>query len=161
MKKSFFVFSAFLLLCCCKVNAQVYGYYYYTNENGDTIRSIIDTTKVSRDFRGGCYCLPDLFERDKDGHFLLPPEHPSAKYFNDPKHWYWQNVSDEHPEFGGYWEVKPEYIDSMPDGEGGWLKAAFWTIERWKREEMQRQERNNFFKPDSLEFKIEPGKEPL
>lgn len=94
-----------------------------------------------RIYDNGCHCLPpSFFNRTEDGHFLLPKSNPNAKYYNDPKHWYWKKVSDEYPEFGGYWEVKPEYIDSIQWDDGTWYKAAFWTIERWKREEQQRKE---------------------
>lgn len=147
-----------LLLLCIKTDAQIQGWYYYTNDKGDTIRGSNDYGSRLYDVNK-CYC-PGKPEIDKDGHHLLPANHPSAKDFNNPKHWYWKNVSDELPELGGYWEVKPEYMDSIPDGDGGWLKAAFWTIERWKKEEKEKQQRNDdFLKPewpkmDSL--KVEP-----
>lgn len=100
-----------------------------------------------------CSC-PGVPKMDKDGHPLLPENHPSAKDFNNPKYWYWQNVGED-PRYGGYWEVKPEYMDSIPDGNGGWLKAAFWTIERWKREEKEKeqQQQMNWPQIDSTEVK--------
>jgi hypothetical protein len=83
-----------------------------------------------------CGCLPaDMFKTAKDGRPLLPEWHPDAQYFNDPQYWQWQNIDDKDPRYGGMWDVKPEYMDSIPDGSGGWLKAAFWTIARWKKEE--------------------------
>ena len=172
-KKWIVVFPVLLVLFCCTASAQVYGHYYYTNDNGDTIRTIIDTTKGFSDFLPGrgCYCLPpSMFKFDKDGRYLLPDDHPSAKYFNDPKHFYWQNVGDD-PRYGGYWEVKPEYMDSIQWDDGSWLKAAFWTIERWKREleeEKHWQQQlpqwdEDWFKHlrklmDELERNTEPGK---
>ena len=154
------VLPAVFLLLCSIVKSQTEKWYYRAN-NSDTlntqeIQGYNDYGSRLYDINK-CYC-PGVPEMDKDGHPLLPENHPSAKDFNNPKYWYWQNVGDD-PRYGGYWEVKPEYMDSIPDGNGGWLKAAFWTIERWKKEEKEKQQRNDdFLKPewpkiDSMEVK--------
>lgn len=130
-------------LCCYEATAQQRSLFFYPDDpKRDTSHISIETAQIDPEtFPPGCGCLPrSTFKFDKEGHPLLPDSHPDAKYFNDPKYWYWLNVSDD-PRLGGYWEIKPEYMDSMPDGEGGWTKTAFWIIAGWKREELKEEER--------------------
>lgn len=129
------LFYTIVLLCSFEASGQQISLFFYSDEiKKDT--SDQEALAVRRNTkRNDCGCLaPFMWKFDEEGHPLLRESHPDAKYFNDPKHWYWQHVSDD-PRLGGYWEIKPEYEDSIPDGAGGWLKAPYWIVAHWREEE--------------------------
>lgn len=40
-----------------------------------------------------------------------------------------ENVSDEHPEFGKVYDLKPQYVDSIRAYDWDWIRVPKWMAE--------------------------------
>lgn len=124
--------SILLFLTACGVSrkspwhSDKYKPYYTSSSPADNTYDDASNTGISI-YNRGCSCPPPM--EMKDGRPVVPENHPRANYLNDTTYWEWKNVSDEHPEYGKVYDLKPQYLDSMRTYDGEWVKVSKWMAE--------------------------------